>query len=365
MGHLVVYRDVSRDVEIEQMKAEVLRLRTELEATYSFDGIVGDSPEMRQMYALMHQAVDSDATVLIHGESGTGKELVARSFHFDGPRRHAPFLAVNCAAIPETLIESELFGHEEGAFTDATSQRIGVFERARGGTLLLDEIGDMPMVLQAKLLRVLQEREIQRVGGTDAIPVDVRVIASTNKDLEEAVQAGAFRDDLFYRLAVFPIAVPPLRERREDIPLLANHFLKKHAKRLGKSVSGFSNAALRAVFQYDWPGNVREMENAIERAILLETSRVLQVHNLSPMVVSQSVPRAAPAAILSLAETERQAIAQAYDRAAHNVAEAARALGVNRTTLYRKLKRYGLLAGRKTNRSALPDCTLVFPKPTR
>ena len=344
MGRLLVYRDVSKEIEVEQMKAEVLRLRTELETAYSFDGIIGDSPKMRQVYALMHQALDSDTTVLIHGESGTGKELVAKSFHFNGSRKQGPFLAVNCSAIPETLVESELFGHEQGAFTDATRRRIGFFERAKGGTVFLDELGDMPLTLQAKLLRVLQEREIQRVGGTDVIPVDVRVIASTNKDLEAAVEVGAFRADLFHRLAVFPIVLPPLRERREDIPLLANHFLKKHAKRLGKSISGFSNAALRAVFQYDWPGNVREMENAIERAILLETTRMLQVNNLSPVVVSQPAPRAAPAAPASLAEMERQAIAHAYDRAAHNVAEAARALGVNRATLYRKLKRYGLLA---------------------
>ena len=347
MGHLVVYRDVSRDIEIERMKAEVLRLRAELETTYSFAGIIGDSPKMRQMYALMRQAVDSDTTVLIHGESGTGKELVARSFHFNGPRKQEPFLAVNCAAIPETLIESELFGHEQGAFTDATSQRIGVFERAKGGTIFLDEIGDMSLALQARLLRVLQEREVQRVGGTTPIRVDVRVIAATNKNLEAAVKAGAFREDLFYRLAVFPIPVPPLRERREDLPLLANHFLKKHAERLGKAINGFSTAALRVVLQYDWPGNVRELENALERAILLETTEVLQVANLPPDLLPNVTPRrnpAPPAALMPLAETERRAIADALDRSAYNIAETARALGVNRATLYRKLKKYGLPA---------------------
>ena len=346
MGHLMVYRDVSREIEVEQMKAEVLRLRTELKTTYSFAGLIGDSPGMRRVYALINQALESDTTVLVLGESGTGKELVARSLHFNGPRKEGPFLAVNCAAIPETLIESELFGHEPGAFTGATSRRIGVFERAEGGTIFLDEIGDMPLALQTRLLRVLQEREIQRVGGMTSIGIDVRVMAATNKELEEEVQTGAFREDLFYRLSVFPIVVPPLRERQEDIPLLANHFLRKHAERLGKSVNGFSAAALRVVFRYDWPGNVRELENAIERAVLLETTGVLQVDNLPPDLSPTSRLRqggpSAPTAVAPLAETERQAITAALGAAAHNVTEAARALGISRATLYRKLKKYGL-----------------------
>ena len=347
MGRLLVYRDVSREIEVEQMKAEVLRLRTELETTYSFAGIVGDSPKMRQVYALMHQALESDTTVLIRGESGTGKELVAKSFHFNGPRKQGPFLAVNCSAIPETLIESELFGHEQGAFTGATSQKIGAFEFAKGGTIFLDEIGDMPLTLQARLLRVLQERSIRRVGGMPSILVDVRVIAATHKNLEEAVRTGAFRADLFYRLAVFPVVLPPLRERREDIPLLANHFLKKHAERLGKSISGFSSATLRMLLRYDWPGNIRELENAIERAVLLTTTGVLQVNHLppelSPVVASQH-GHTEPAAIVPLSEVERLAIANALDLSAHNVPDAARALGVSRATLYRKLRKHGLSA---------------------
>ena len=347
MGRLLVYRDVSREIEVEQMKAEVLRLRTELETTYSFAGIVGDSPKMRQVYALMHQALESDTTVLIRGESGTGKELVAKSFHFNGPRKQGPFLAVNCSAIPETLIESELFGHEQGAFTGATSQKIGAFEFAKGGTIFLDEIGDMPLALQARLLRVLQERSIRRVGGMPSILVDVRVIAATHKNLEEAVRTGAFRADLFYRLAVFPIVLPPLRERREDIPLLANHFLKKHAERLGKSISGFSNATFRMLLRYDWPGNIRELENAIERAVLLTTTGVLQVNHLptelSPVVASQH-GHTEPGAIVPLPEVERLAIANALDLSAHNVPDAARALGVSRATLYRKLRKHGLSA---------------------
>ena len=347
IGDLYVYRDVSKEIEVERMKAEVLRLRTELETTYSFAGMVGSSAPMQQVYALVRQAAESDVTVLIRGESGTGKELVAKSFHFNSLRKKGPFLAVNCAAIPESLVESELFGHEQGAFTGATQQRIGIFERAKGGTVFLDEIGDMPLALQAKLLRVLQEREIQRVGGATAIPVDIRLIAATNKNLEVAVKEGALREDLFYRIAVFPIAIPPLRDRREDIPLLAKHFLKKHTERNGKSISGISTASLRLLLQYHWPGNVRELENALERAVLLETTDVLQVNNLppqlSPIAASQR-DHPAPTAVLPLAEVERQALIHALEASANNVTEAARSLGLGRATLYRKLKKYGLTA---------------------
>ena len=347
MGSLYVYRDVSKEVEAERMKAEVLRLRTELETTYSFDGMVGDSQPMQQVYALMRQAAESDITVLIRGESGTGKELVAKSFHFNSPRKDGPFLAINCAAIPEALMESELFGHERGAFTGATRRRIGAFERAKEGTILLDEIGDMRLALQAKLLRVLQEREIQRVGGGATIPIDVRVIVATNKDLEAAVKAGEFREDLFYRVAAFPILIPPLRQHRMDIPLLANHFLNKHAERSGRSMSGVSAAALRLLLQYDWPGNVRELEHAIERAVLLEKTDVLQVDSLPPqLLVTRAVAgdHSTPGSILPLREVERQALVEALDASGNNITQAARALGINRVTLHRKLKKYGLFA---------------------
>lgn len=347
IGDLYVYRDVSKEIEVERMKAEVLRLRTVLETSYSFAGMVGASAQMQQVYALVKQAAESDISVLIRGESGTGKELVTKSFHFNSLRKKEPFLAVNCAAIPEALIESELFGHEQGAFTGATRQRIGIFERARGGTVFLDEIGDMHLALQAKLLRVLQEREIQRVGGTAPIPVDVRLIAATNKNLEAAVKEGAFREDLFYRVAVFPLVIPPFRDRREDIPLLAEHFLEKHAKRNDKSINGISTASLRLLLQYDWPGNVRELENAIERAVLLETTDVLQASNLPPQlspIVASRRDHLAPNAVLPLAEVEQQALVHALEVSANNVTEAARALGVSRATLYRKLKKYGLTA---------------------
>ena len=343
IGRLMVYRDVSKEIQIERMKAEVLHLRAELGMTRSFDGIVGDSPGMREVYALMERAVESDITVLIRGESGTGKEMVAKAFHCNGLRKNGPFVAINCAAIPEALIESELFGYEQGAFTGATKQRFGAFERAEGGTIFLDEIGDMPLALQSKLLRVLQEREIQRVGGTVPIAVSVRLIAATNKNLEIAVKAGDFRGDLFYRLAVFPIMLPALRERREDIPLLANHFLSKHAGRLGKSIVGISTAALGMLLQYDWPGNIRELENAVERAVLLETTEMLQVANfppeLSPLMAIQH-DLLSPMTILPLSEVERQAIIHALDLSAQNVGHAAQALGINRATLYRKLKKY-------------------------
>ena len=343
IGGLVVYRDVSKEIEAEQMKAEVLRLRTELETTYSLSGMVGTSPAMKRVYSLTKQAAESDITVLIRGESGTGKELVARSFHFHGMREKGPFVALDCAAIPGSLIESELFGHERGAFTGATQQRIGAFERADGGTILIDEIGDLPYFLQGKLPRVLQEREVQRIGGTTPVAVDIRVIAATNKDLELAVKKGLFREDLFYRVAAFPIVIPPLRKRREDVPLLARHFLDKYAERAGKSLSGISAAALRLLLQYHWPGNVRELENAIERAVLLETGPVLQAGSLPPQL-SPALGSASdgPAFVLPLQEVERQALLHALEAMGNNVKQAALALGINRSTLHRKLKKYDL-----------------------
>ena len=349
MGHIVMYRDVSKEVESEQMKAEVLRLRAELGTTYAFDGMVGKSKNMQDLYALMQRAAEGDITVLVQGESGTGKELVAKLIHYNSPRKTGPFVAVNCAAIPETLIESELFGHERGAFTGAATRRVGQFEHAQGGTVLLDEIGDMPIALQAKLLRVLEEREIQRVGGTATIPIDIRVIAATNRDLESAVKDGGFRADLFYRLAAFPLVIPPLREHREDIPLLVSHFLQDYAERADESVRGISPAALQTLLAYDWPGNVRELRNAIERALLLETTDRLQVSNLPPQlaaVVPSPTDPKDPAQPLSLQEAERRAVAHALEASDWNITKAAQVLNINRVTLYRKLRKYNLLAER-------------------
>jgi transcriptional regulator with PAS, ATPase and Fis domain len=309
------------------------------------------SRKMQNMYALMEQAIRSDITVLVRGESGTGKELVAKSIHFNSSRQDKPFIAVNCAAIPETLIESELFGHERGAFTGASARRIGRFEQADGGTILLDEIGEMPLPLQARLLRVLQERELQRVGGTSTIPIDVRVIASTNKNLEEAMKAGEFREDLFYRVAAFPITIAPLRERPEDIPLLAEHFLTLAAERNGNPGMVISREALQALMNYDWPGNVRELENVIERAVLLETSGILKADSLPPEIYSarrtsriQSTQdeEITVSKILPLDELEKQAIIRALEATGNNIRQAARMLGINRATVYRKMEKYNL-----------------------
>ena len=338
---------MSKEIEIQQMKAEVLRLRTELETTYSFGEIVGKSQNMQQMFALMQRATESDITVLISGESGTGKELVARAIHFNSTRKAGPFVTVNCAAIPETLIESELFGHERGAFTGATAQRIGKFEDANRGTIFLDEIGDMELALQAKLLRVLQERQVQRVGGTTNIPVDIRVLTATNQNLEAAVEAGTFRKDLFYRIAAFPIVVPPLKDRREDIPLLANHFLKRYAEKVKKTIKAISADVLRLLMQHDFPGNVRELENIIERAVLLETTELLQPTNLPSQILSMlsSQPVSLPpdsTEVLPFEEVERQTLAHALKVMDNNVTKAAEALKIDRSTLYRKLKLYQL-----------------------
>ena len=322
-------------------------LRGELETPHSFDEIVGRSQNMRQMFALVQRAAESNITVLISGESGTGKELVARAIHANSPRRAGPFITVNCAAIPETLFESELFGHERGAFTGATTKRIGKFENANRGTIFFDEIGDMPLGLQAKLLRVLQERQIQRVGGTTNIPVDIRVLTATNKDLEVGVEADAFRKDLFYRIATFPIEVPPLRDRREDIPLLANHFLKKYTESAMQSINTISAEALRLLMEYGFPGNVRELENIIERAVLLETTELLQASSLPPQIstMNSSQPILSfpdSTEILPFEEVERRTLAHALKVTDNNVTKAAQALKIPRTTFYRKLKLYQL-----------------------
>ena len=326
---------------------DAIGLRTELEMTHSFDEIVGESQIMQPMFELMQRAAESDITVLISGESGTGKELVANAIHANSPRKEGSFVTVNCAAIPETLIESELFGHERGAFTGATTRRMGKFEQANQGTIFFDEIGDMQWALQAKLLRVLQERRIQRVGGTTNIPIDIRVLTATNQNLEDAVKAGTFREDLFYRISTFPIVVPPLRNRREDIPLLADHFLKKHTKNMTKSINAISADALRLLMRYDFPGNVRELENIIERAVLLETTGLLQSNNLPTQISSMMSSQPAlfsldSTEILSFEEVERQMLVHALKVTGNNVTKAAQALKINRSTFYRKLKLYQL-----------------------
>ena len=341
------YRDMSKDADIQRMKAEVMSLRAELETTYSFDGIIGKSQKMQQLYVQIQNAIEGNITVLIQGESGTGKELVAKSIHYNSPRKAGPFVAVNCAAIPENLIESELFGHERGAFTGASARRIGKFEEAHTGTLFLDEIGDMQPALQAKLLRVLQDRQFQRVGGTSTISTDIRVLTATNQDLAETVEKGDFRLDLYYRIAAFRILIPPLRERRDDIPVLANHFLKKYAGAAEKPIRAISPEALQVLLQHTFPGNVRELENAIESAVLIETTDLLQRRSL-PLPLLQAVgqteadaPMDTPV-IRPLDEVERNTIRHALEVSENNISRAAEALGINRSTLHRKLKKYGL-----------------------
>ena len=346
-GNVVSYHDMSKEVAIRQMKTEVFHLRAQLETVNSFPEIVGKSPIMRQMFGLMQLAADSDITVHISGESGTGKELVARAIHANSPRKAGPFVTVNCAAIPETLIESDLFGHERGAFTSAVTKRIGKFERAHQGTIFFDEIGEMQWEMQAKLLRVLEDRRIQRVGGATNIRVDIRVLTATNQELEAAVEAGTFRKDLYYRIATFPIEVPLLKDRREDIPLLADHFLKKYAGRAKKSIKAISAGALQLLMQYDFPGNVRELENTIQSAVLLETTELLQPNNLPRQILSmisfQSILSPPDAAgILPLEEVERQILAHALRLMDNDVTRAAQALKIDRSTLYRKVKLYQL-----------------------
>ncbi|MCX7977542.1 MAG: sigma-54 dependent transcriptional regulator [Bdellovibrionaceae bacterium] len=267
-----------------QLETENRVLRRELTREYSFQNVVGNSPAMHQIFDLVRRVSATPTNILITGESGTGKEVIAKAIHYGGPLKDKPFVTVNCGAIPENLMESEMFGHKKGSFTGAVSDKQGLFEVADGGTLFLDEVGELPASIQVKLLRAIQERVIRRVGATEDMKVDVRIIAATNRDLETMVKQGTFRQDLFYRLNVINIKLPPLRERREDIPLLANHFLKKYNEKLGKSISGISQEAMDIIKSYDYPGNVRELENIIERTVALEAGSSILPESLPPLV---------------------------------------------------------------------------------
>ena len=283
---------VRNALEKQELQAENLRLKAEFRARHGLDRIIGVSPAMTALFEMVRSVAATSSTVMITGESGTGKELVAKAIHAHSPRRDEPFVSINCGALPENLLESELFGHMKGAFTDAHQNKKGLFEAAHRGTLLLDEVGEMLPTLQVKLLRVLQEKRIRRVGATDEVEIDVRVVAATNRPLEEMVQEGRFREDLFYRLNVIPIHVPALRERREDIPLLADHFLERFAKEMGKPVAKISTGAMDCLLRYSWPGNVRELENVIERAVALETTPAILPERLSEAVRSGRPGRA-------------------------------------------------------------------------
>lgn len=337
-----------------RLKQEVTFLRRELGEKYKLKSIVGKSPLMRKLFENIDIASRNDVMVLIGGESGTGKELIARAIHFNGPCKEGPFVAVNCGAIPENLLESELFGHEKGAFTGAAARKIGKFEQAQGGTIFLDEIGDLPALLQVKLLRVLQEREIERVGGDKPIPIRVKFLAATNKDLRKKIADGTFREDLFFRLNVFPIQVPPLRERREDIPELLKYFFEKCTENPKTSVR-IEEAAFRKLMEYPWPGNIRELENFVERWILIKggCTEVMTAEDVMFLDLSASVPApksgTEPAEAVPLRSTrsamgaaEKEMLEKALRDSGGNVSKASRLLQVSRDTFYRKMKKYAL-----------------------
>ena len=334
---------IQRIVERHRLYDENRALREELKARHRIEGIIGDSGRMVEVISLVHRVAASEATVLIRGESGTGKELIAKAIHYASPRATRPLVRVNCAALPETLLESELFGHEKGSFTGAIASRKGRFELADTGTLFLDEIGDLPLHLQAKLLRVLQEREFERVGSSQPIKVNVRILSATHRDIESLMRAGQFREDLYYRLNVVTILVPPLRERRQDLPLLMDHFLKLFAAKNGKTLRGFSRAARDALLRYDYPGNVRELENLIERAVVLCRSDVIGRGDL-PLTLEEAEAPDGPQSHLTAAVEglERRMIKEALKRAEGIQTRAADFLGITERALRYKLKKYGL-----------------------
>jgi DNA-binding NtrC family response regulator len=346
---------VKRALERGYLEDELRQLRETVEKRRGFYNIVGNSKEMRDVFDMAETVFDNDITVLITGESGTGKELIAEAIHYNSPRRAKPFVKLNCVAIPETLLESELFGYEKGAFTGATRQKLGKFELANHGTLLLDEIGDMSLATQAKLLRVLQEREVERVGGTNPIKVDVRIIASTNQDLSQLVRGQRFREDLYFRLNVLPIHIPPLRERREDIPLLVDHFVSLSKTKFHKEIERFSDDAINLLINYSWPGNIRELENVVQRAIILSKERVIQEWSLPPEIRKQKKEAFFDMEKLEMdlplnekvemivVDVEKKFITQALDKVSWKREEAASLLGISLKTLYNKMNKYGLL----------------------
>ncbi len=332
---------VERALEIKRLKEENIRLKKDLNKCYCAPNIIGESAEMKKVFSLIEKVSVSDATVLILGESGTGKELVATTIHYQSKRKDRPLLKVNCAALPEGLIESELFGHERGAFTGAVRRKPGRFELANGGTIFLDEVGDLPPATQAKILRVIQERQFERIGGTVTLNVDVRIIAATNKNLEEEVKAGRFREDLYYRLNVIPMTLPPLRDRRADIPLLVELFMDRYRKRTSKNVR-FSNEAVEMLLAYDYPGNVRELENIIERCIILSMSDVISKDAL-PSYIRTDTPEAKSLFLSDIAaDAEKGHIIMVLQTTQGNKTKAAEMLGISRKTLWEKMKAYGI-----------------------
>ncbi|MGE5311276.1 MAG: sigma-54-dependent transcriptional regulator [Nitrospirota bacterium] len=338
--------------ERERLRRENRRLQQSIQERYSFANMIGRSPAMQEIFATITKVAEYKTTVLVTGESGTGKELIARAIHYHSPRANKPLVTVNCGAIPESLLESELFGHRKGAFTDAIRDKRGLFEEADGGSIFLDEIGELPRSLQVKLLRVLQEEEIKRLGDTRSIRIDVRVLAATTKDLAGEVKAGRFRDDLFYRINVLQVTVPPLRERAGDLGLLIQHFVDKTAKRLGLQVNQVDPAVLRALQRYLWPGNVRELENVIERAMVMAGGRTIELEDLPPALQeaqAQTSPLLPDDGALSIKEAsrrlERELIRRALEKTGGNRTQAAKLLEISHPALLYKIKEYGLDTG--------------------
>ncbi|MFM7057450.1 MAG: sigma-54-dependent transcriptional regulator [Planctomycetota bacterium] len=326
-------------------------LRRSLDERFGFEGVIGTSPQMHSIVEILKNVAPTDITVLIQGENGTGKELVARALHQNSPRKSKPFVPLNISALPDSILESELFGHEAGAFTGAIGRRIGKFEHANGGTLFLDEVGEMPMDTQVKLLRVLEDRKITRLGANDEMPINVRLVAATNADLQKNVADGKFREDLYYRLNVVSIYLPPLRERQGDIPLLMEHFLREISRRMGREVQGFSRTARKALLAYHWPGNIRQLRNVIERMLVLDSDGVLDVDGLPPEIAilvrdqppesTVEAPSGADALVgKPIADVERHYIYRALELTGGNREEAAEMLGIGERTLYRKIKEY-------------------------
>ncbi len=341
-------RMLRHDIETRRLTLENLRLREEIEREYSFAGMIGQSQPMQDLFNVVRSIAATDVTVLIQGETGTGKEMIARAIHYYSPRKSKQFVAVNCGALSETLLESELFGHEKGAFTGAVTQRKGVFEEANGGSLFLDEIGEISPSTQVRLLRVLQDGEFQRVGGATTLKVDVRIVAATNQDLDALVKSGRFRQDLFYRLHVFPVHVPPLRERSDDIPHLISHFIEKRKESVHKEIAGISPQATASLMAYDWPGNIRELENVVQRMMITAKGDFLDVADLPGelrgmkeelVTVGNSLKRIAKE---SAGIIEKKTIVDALAKWGGNVTRAAKALGISRATLQNKMKQFNL-----------------------
>ncbi len=346
-------RNALKSYDLEQ---ELEKLKENIRMDYSFDNIVSADDNMQEAFRMVSKVLDNDITVLITGESGTGKELIARAIHYNGNRKNAPFVVVNCASIPRELLESELFGHEKGSFTGAHQRKIGKFEMARGGTIFLDEIGEMEMSLQAKILRVIQQKEFERIGGNEIIKSDVRIISATNRDLKQMVESKLFREDLYYRLNSFPIHIPPLRERRRDIVVLIDHFLKYFNQKLGRNIKGISKPILKILYDYEWPGNVRELENTLERCVILSDGDTVDVDVLPANITNQMrtsnlvnkgniFEENSP--VIPFEKLKEEAIKHALRITDNNIVEAARKLKIGRATLYRLMDKYNISADKK------------------